>query len=48
MYGAMAIIKGNGLSEQVQTLDNAIYISLHANILRKGMNPSLLSLAIDK
>ena len=28
---------------QVQILDEAAYISLRANILRKGMNPSLLS-----
>ena len=26
-------------ASQIQILDDAIYISLHANALRKGMNP---------
>ena len=30
-------------ANQVQTLEEAVCISLHGNTFRKGMNPSLLS-----
>ena len=33
---------------QVQILDEAICVSLHANAVGKGINPSGLLLAIDK
>ena len=33
---------------QIQFLDEAVCVSFHANVLRKGMNPSVLLQATDK
>ena len=33
---------------QAQTLNKAVYILHHTNALRKGMNPSILCLAMSK
>ena len=35
-------------SSREQIVDEAIFVSLYANALGKGMNPSLLFLAMDK
>ena len=35
-----------GLPNKVQILDEASYIPRHTNVLQKGMNPSVLPLAM--
>ena len=44
----MVIIIGNEINDPSSTLDKAISVSLYANSLRRGMNPSLLLLAMSK
>ena len=36
------------LVNQVQILDEAVCVSLHANAIEKGMNPSVLPLTMGK
>ena len=38
--GATVIIVGNGIAVRVQILDEAVCISFHSNVHRKGMNLS--------
>ena len=42
----MIIVTGKAI--RVQILDKAVWISLHANALGKGMNPYLLPQTIGK
>ena len=44
----MDIVEGKNTATKVQTLDEAVCISHTANILGKGMNPIILSSAMDK
>ena len=39
----MVIILGNGISDTGSNPGKPVYISLHTNAFKKGMNPSILS-----
>ena len=44
----MVIISGNKIDDSTSILDEAVCLSPHANVLGKGMNSSLLPLAMSK
>ena len=48
MLSETVVIVGNGIGKLSSNLDKAVFISLCANTLGKGMNPSVLLPAIGK